>query len=108
MVRCKVKGKDQLSHSRVTVVPTEEIEIKGVDDSSGFLDSDDGSGRIADTICRFANGRFEELSVVSESVFGSGEINVIGEGGQGLDGGCSAHSFEVDLGDDLGEMGGNV
>ena len=45
---------------------------------------------------------------MDENVEDGGEINVVAESGQGLKGGRSANGLEVDLWDDLGQMGGNV
>ena len=95
-------------HSRITVVPAEKIEIKGVNDSSRFLHGHDGGRCTTETICRFTNGRLEELGVMGKDVVDGSEVNVVTEGGQGLEGGCSANGFVINLWDDLGQMGRNV
>jgi len=96
------KENTRLLHSRITVVPGEKIEIKGIDDSSRFLYGDDGSRCTAETICRFTNGRLEELGVMGEDVVDGSEVNVVTEGGQRLEGGCSANGVVINLWDDLG------
>ena len=102
------KENTRLLYSHKTVVPGEKIEIKGVGDSSRFLYDDDRGRCTTETVCRFTYSRFEELGVMGEDVVDSGEINVVTEGGQGLKGGCFANGFEVNLWDDLGQMGRNV
>ena len=102
------KENTRLVHSRITVIPGEIIEIKGIDDSSRFLHGDDGGGYTAETICRFTNGRLEELGVMGEDVVDGSEVNVVTESGQGLEGGCSTNGIVVNLWDDLGQIGRNV
>jgi hypothetical protein len=98
-MRCGVEGKP---HSHITEVPREEIEIKGIGDSSRFLYDDDSCRCSAETVCRRqANCRCEELGVIGEDVVDGCEINVVGESGQVLKGGCSADGFEVNSWDDL-------
>jgi len=90
------------------VIPAVKIEIKSVDDSSGFLGDYDSRRCGAGAIDRFANVRGEEGGIMGENVVESGEINAGAVRGQGLKGGCAANGCVVVLWDDPEQMGGNV
>lgn len=85
-----------------------KIEIKGVDDSSGFLGDYDSRRCGAGAIDRFANVRGEEGRIMGENVVESGEIDAGAVSGQGLKGGCAANGCVVVLWDDSEQMGSNV
>lgn len=103
-----MEEKDELRCSRAAVVESIEVKVEGVGDSIRFLYGDDGCGCGADAVLRLANGGCEELCVVGDDVFEGGQVNVAGQGGQGLKGWRLADGSEIDFWDELGKRGGNV